>query len=74
MFLDNYNNMLHIVPISCLILFVGLVEYRLKKHLDETDERIDRLEKVTAAIGLLSCAKLKEIIEEKQKDENSSNE
>lgn len=66
--------MLHIVPILCLILFIGLVEYRLKKHLDETEERIDQLEKVTAIIGLLSCAKLKEIIEEKQNDEGSSNE
>lgn len=66
--------MLHIVPILCLVLFVGLVEYHLKKHLDETEERLDQLEKVTAVIGLLSCAKLKEIIEEKQKDEGSSNE
>lgn len=66
--------MLHIVPILCLVLFVGLVEYHLKKHLDETEERLDQLEKVTAVIGLLSCAKLKEIIKEKQKDEDSSNE
>lgn len=66
--------MLHIVPILCLILFIGLVEYRLKKHLDETEERLDQLEKVTAIIGLLSCSKIKEIIEEKQNDEGSSNE
>lgn len=66
--------MLHIVPILCLILFIGLVEYRLKKHLDETDERLDQLEKVTAIIGLLSFSKIKKIIEEKQKDEGSSNE
>lgn len=38
--------MLHIVPILCLILFVGLVEYRLKKHLDEIDKRINKLERL----------------------------
>lgn len=38
--------MLHIVPILCLILFVGLVEYRLNKHLDEIDKRINKLERL----------------------------
>lgn len=38
--------MLHIVPILCLILFVGLVEYRLKKHLDDIDKRINKLERL----------------------------
>ena len=38
--------MLHVVPILCLILFIGLVEYRLKEHLNETDERISKLEKL----------------------------
>lgn len=36
--------MFHVVPILCLILFIGLVEYRLKKHLDEVDARIVKLE------------------------------
>lgn len=36
--------MLHIVPILCLILFIGLVEYRFKKHLDEIDKKINKLE------------------------------
>lgn len=36
--------MLHVVPILCLILFIGLVEYRLKKHLDEIDIKILKLE------------------------------
>lgn len=36
--------MLHVVPILCLILFIGFVEYRLKKHLDEIDEKIKILE------------------------------
>lgn len=65
--------MLHIVPILCLILFIGLVEYRLKKHLDEVEERMDELEKVTAIIGLLSCSQIKDIIEKKD-NEDSSNE
>ena len=38
--------MLHVVPILCLILFIGLVEYRFKEHLNETDERISKLEKL----------------------------
>ena len=38
--------MLHIVPILCLILFVGLVEYRLKKHLDDIDKKINKLERL----------------------------
>lgn len=37
--------MLHIVPILCILLFVGFVEYRLKQHLDEIDKRIDNLER-----------------------------
>lgn len=36
--------MLHIVPILCLILFIGLVEYRFKKHLNEIDNKIAKLE------------------------------
>ena len=36
--------MLHIVPILCLILFIGLVEYRFKKHLNEIDSKIARLD------------------------------
>lgn len=42
--------MLHIVPILCLILFVGLVEYRLKKHLDEIDKRINKLERLPSIV------------------------
>lgn len=37
--------MFHIIPILCLFLFVGFVEYRLNKHLDEVDNRITKLEK-----------------------------
>lgn len=37
--------MLHVVPILCLILFIGFVEYRLKEHLDEIDKRLSKLEK-----------------------------
>ncbi len=36
--------MLHIVPILCILLFVGLVEYRLKQHLDQVDKRLKKLE------------------------------
>lgn len=36
--------MLHIVPILCILLFIGLVEYRLKQHLDEVDKRLANLE------------------------------
>lgn len=36
--------MLHVVPILCLILFIGLVEYRFKRHLDEIDSKIAKLE------------------------------
>ncbi len=66
--------MTHIVPILCLILFIGLVEYRLKKHLDKTEERIDQLEKVTTFIGLLSLPEPKSLIKEDKKNEDSSNE
>lgn len=37
--------MFHIIPILCLFLFVGFVEYRLNKHLDEINNRITKLEK-----------------------------
>ena len=30
--------MFHIIPILCLFLFVGFVEYRLNKHLDDIVE------------------------------------
>lgn len=61
--------MLHIVPILCLILFVGLVEYRFKEHLNETDERISKLEKLmTSYVTSESNQK------EKKSNENSSNE
>lgn len=66
--------MLHIVPILCLILFVGLVEYRLKKHLDETDERISRLEKLITLMVVTSCIASENNQKEKKSDENSSNE
>lgn len=36
--------MLHIVPILCIFLFIFLVEYRFKKHLDEIDKKIKCLE------------------------------
>lgn len=66
--------MLHIVPILCLILFVGLVEYRLKKHLDETDKRISRLEKLFTIMVVTSSIASESNKKEKKSDENSSNE
>lgn len=57
--------MLHIVPILCLILFVGLVEYRLKKYLDEINERINKLEKLTTLTAITSESN------QKDNDENS---
>ena len=36
--------MTHVVPILCLLLFIGFVEYRLKKHLDDVDRRVSKLE------------------------------
>lgn len=35
--------MLHVVPILCLILFIGLVEYRFKKQLDEIEKKVNCL-------------------------------
>lgn len=67
--------MLHIVPILCLILFIGLVEYRLKKHLDEIDERISKLERLfplAALIPLFTLGSNQQ--KEKESNENSSNE
>lgn len=61
--------MLHVVPILCLILFIGLVEYRLKEHLNETDERISKLEKL-----ITSYVTSKSNQKEKKSNENSSNE
>lgn len=67
--------MLHVVPILCLILFIGLVEYRLKKHLDETDERISKLERLFTLSALLPLPTLgNNQQKEKESDENSSNE
>lgn len=61
--------MLHVVPILCLILFIGLVEYRLKEHLNETDKRISKLAKlITSYVTSESNQK------EKKSNENSSNE
>lgn len=61
--------MLHIVPILCLILFIGLVEYRFKEHLNETDERISKLEKLMASYVTSEGDQ-----KEKKSNENSSNE
>lgn len=66
--------MLHIVPILCLILFTGLVEYRLKKHLDETDERISRLEELLALMVITSWGVPKNNQKKKESNEGSSNE
>lgn len=32
--------MTHIVPILCILLFIGFVEYRLQKHLNQIDIKI----------------------------------
>lgn len=36
--------MTHIVPMLCLILFIGFIEYRLDKHIKEIETRINKLE------------------------------
>lgn len=67
--------MLHIVPILCLILFIGLVEYRLKKHLDEINERINKLERLFPLAALIPLSTLgSNQQKEKESNENSSNE
>ena len=49
--------MLHIVPILCLIFFVFFVEYRLKRHIDRSDELIyklhERIQKLNVEITQL---------------------
>lgn len=35
--------MSHIVPILCILLFIGFVEYRLQKHLNQIDIKIRML-------------------------------
>lgn len=45
--------MLHIVPILCLILFIGFVEYRLKEHLTKVDDEIAILKKNTENLSNL---------------------
>ena len=37
--------MTHIVPMLCLILFIGFIEYRLDKHIKEIEAKINKLEK-----------------------------
>lgn len=37
--------MLHIVPILCLIIFVGFAEFRLKREFDEIKKSFDSLRK-----------------------------
>ena len=37
--------MLHIVPILCLIFFIGFIEIRLKNELTEIEDSIRRLKK-----------------------------
>lgn len=37
--------MLHIVPIVCLIFFIGFIEIRLKNELTEVEDSIRRLKK-----------------------------
>jgi len=37
--------MLHVVPIICIVLFIGLVEYRLKQHLDNIERRLTKFER-----------------------------
>lgn len=38
--------MTHIVPMLCLILFIGFIEYRLNKHLKEVEKEIQILEQL----------------------------
>ena len=37
--------MLHIVPILCLIIFVGFVEFRLKQEFNEIRKEFDNLKR-----------------------------
>ena len=37
--------MLHIVPILCLIIFVGCVEFRLKQEFNEIRKEFDNLKR-----------------------------
>ena len=37
--------MLHIVPIVCLIIFVGFVEFRLKQEFNEIRKEFDNLKR-----------------------------
>lgn len=36
--------MLHVVPIICILMFFGFVEYRLSKEVKELHNRIDKIE------------------------------
>lgn len=45
--------MMHVFPILCLLIFIGFVEYRLKKHLDDVDRRVSKLEEQTNNPGSL---------------------
>lgn len=38
--------MLHVVPIVCILLFFGFVEYRLSKEVKELHDRIDDIEQM----------------------------
>lgn len=37
--------MLHIVPILCLVIFVGFVEFRLKQEFNEIRKEFDNLKR-----------------------------
>lgn len=37
--------MLHIVPILCLIIFVGFIEFRLKQEFNEIRKEFDNLKR-----------------------------
>lgn len=44
--------MIHVFPILCLILFIGFIEYRLKKHLDLIDKEIKDIEEKVNTINV----------------------
>ena len=37
--------MLHIVPILCLVIFIGFMEFRLKREFDEIRDEFDKIKK-----------------------------
>ena len=65
--------MLHIVPIFCILLFIGFVEYRLQKHLNQIDIKIRMLSDELIDIRSHNKILNKIVISLSNKVENESN-